>query len=124
MTGKLNSIVTDVKNGKGSLGALLTDSAFIKNLDEAVTKIKSVGDEAESIAAEAGKVVTGIKEDLNNGKGTVYTLLKDSVLAARLNASLENIEHGTEGFNQNMEALKHNFLFRGYFKKLERQKEK
>ena len=33
-----------------------------------------------------------------------------------------NINQGTEKFNQNMEALKHNFLTRGYFRKLERKK--
>jgi phospholipid/cholesterol/gamma-HCH transport system substrate-binding protein len=32
-----------------------------------------------------------------------------------------NIKEATEKLNENMEALKHNFLFRGYFRKLERQ---
>jgi phospholipid/cholesterol/gamma-HCH transport system substrate-binding protein len=73
---------------------------------------------------QISNMVAGIQNDINNGKGTVNVLLKDSMLAARLNASLDNIQQGTDGFNQNMEALKHNFLFRGYFKKLERQKEK
>ncbi|HCW07282.1 MAG TPA: MCE family protein, partial [Cytophagales bacterium] len=30
-------------------------------------------------------------------------------------------EQGTQRFNENMEALKHNFLFRGYFKKQEKE---
>ena len=38
--------------------------------------------------------------------------------------SLDNIQKGTDGFNQNMEALKHNFLLRGYFKKQEKQRRK
>jgi phospholipid/cholesterol/gamma-HCH transport system substrate-binding protein len=37
---------------------------------------------------------------------------------------MDNIQKGTDGFNQNMEALKHNFLFKGYFKGLEKQKKK
>lgn len=45
-------------------------------------------------------------------------------MVEKVNATLDNIQQGTDGFNQNMEALKHNFLFRGYFKKLERQKQK
>jgi phospholipid/cholesterol/gamma-HCH transport system substrate-binding protein len=45
-------------------------------------------------------------------------------MAIKLNASLDNIQKGTDGFNQNMEALKHNFLLRGYFRKLEKQKRK
>jgi phospholipid/cholesterol/gamma-HCH transport system substrate-binding protein len=31
------------------------------------------------------------------------------------------VNEGTDKFNQNMEALKHNFLTRGYFRKLEKQ---
>ena len=37
---------------------------------------------------------------------------------------MENINEGTNKFNQNMEALKHNFLTKSYFKKLERQEKK
>ena len=33
-------------------------------------------------------------------------------------------EEGTQKFNENMEALKHNFLTRGYFRKLEREEKK
>jgi phospholipid/cholesterol/gamma-HCH transport system substrate-binding protein len=51
-------------------------------------------------------------------------LLKDTALVSRLNQSLDNILKGTDGFNQNMEALKHNFLLRGYFRKLEKKKNK
>jgi len=45
-------------------------------------------------------------------------------MAKNISLTMENLEKGTDGFNQNMEALKHNFLFRGYFKKLDRQKKK
>jgi phospholipid/cholesterol/gamma-HCH transport system substrate-binding protein len=50
--------------------------------------------------------------------------LKDTSFAGHINKSIENIEQATEALNQNMEALKHNILFRGYFKKLEKQKRK
>jgi phospholipid/cholesterol/gamma-HCH transport system substrate-binding protein len=65
-----------------------------------------------------------LDNEINSGKGTIHALLKDSSITAKLNQSLDNIQKGTDGFNQNMEALKHNFLFRSYFKKLERQKAK
>lgn len=124
MANNLHDIVMDVKNGKGSAGAILTDTSFAQNLNEAIMKIKDVGDEADSLANEINKVVTGIRQDINNGKGTVNALFKDSVMAIKLNASLDNIQKGTDGFNKNMEALKHNFLLRGYFKKQERRKRK
>ncbi len=120
----VQAIVTDVKNGKGSVGAVLKDTLLAKNLNEAILKIKSVGDEADSLAAEINRVVKGIEYDINNGSGSVHALLKDSVMVAKLHTSLENIQKGTDGFNQNMEALKGNIFFRGYFKRLEKQKKK
>jgi phospholipid/cholesterol/gamma-HCH transport system substrate-binding protein len=122
MVDNLDAIVRDVKNGKGSVGSLLTDTSFAVNLNEAVLKIRSVGEQAERLSAEISKVVKGIELDINSGRGTANALLKDSMIVVKLNASLDNIRSGTDGFNQNMEALKHNILFRGYFKKLEKKK--
>lgn len=124
MVNNLNIIIADVKEGKGSAGMILRDSALANNLNEAVAKIKKVGDEADSLAAEITQLVTGIRHEVNNGEGAVHAVLKDSVLVIKLNNSLRNIEKGTDNFNQNMEALKHNFLFRGYFRKLEKQQQK
>ena len=87
-------------------------------------KINEVGEQADSLANEINRVVAGIHEDINNGKGTVNALFKDTAMALKLNLSLDNIQKGTDGFNQNMEALKHNFLLRGYFRKQEKQKRK
>jgi phospholipid/cholesterol/gamma-HCH transport system substrate-binding protein len=124
MAGSFQSVAADIKNGKGSVGMLLKDSAIVNNLNEAILKIKSVGTEADSLVEEVNKLVAGIQEDKNNGTGPVHAIFKDSAIVIKLNTSLDNIQKGTDGFNQNMEALKHNFLFRGYFKKLEKQKQK
>jgi phospholipid/cholesterol/gamma-HCH transport system substrate-binding protein len=124
MVDNLNAVVTDIKNGKGSAGILLKDTLFAKNLNEAIVKIKGVGDEAGLLAGEINKMVAGLQSDINNGKGVANALLKDSMMAVKLNTSLDNIQKGTNGFNQNMEALKHNFLLRGYFRKLEKQTKK
>lgn len=124
MVNDVADIIKGIKNGKGSVGVLLNDTSFAKNLNEAVVKIKTVGDKADALAADLNNMVAGIQQDINNGKGTINTLLKDSVLVSKLNTSLDNIQKGTDGFNQNMEALKHNFLLRGYFRKQEKLKSK
>lgn len=118
----LHSIIADVKDGKGSMGQLLRDTAIAYHLTTAIDKIKTVGDEADSLANELNALTHSVQNDVNNGKGTIHALLKDSSLVKKLNNSLQNIEKGTDGFNQNMEALKSNFLFRGYFRKLEKKK--
>lgn len=124
MTKELNTIIADVRNGKGSAGALLTDTAFSHNLNETVSKIRSVGDNAGGLADELNKIAGNVQYDIDNGKGTVNALLKDSTMVIKLNASLDNVQKGTDAFNQNMEALKHNFLFRGYFRKQEKKRKK
>lgn len=120
----LQTIVAGVKQGNGTLGKIITDTALAYNLTEAIEKIKQVGRNADSLATDLHTFTSSLTNDVNNGKGTIHSLLKDSVFVQKLNNSLQNIEKGTEGFNQNMEALKNNFLFRGYFRKMEKQKKK
>jgi phospholipid/cholesterol/gamma-HCH transport system substrate-binding protein len=124
MANDLESIISGVKNGKGSVGAVLTDTAFAKNLNEAIVKIKGVGDRADELIVALNSVIADVQQDVSTGKGTVNALLKDSSMVTKISSSLDNIQKGTDAFSQNMEALKHNFLFRGYFRKLEKQKQK
>jgi len=124
MTNDLQSIINSVKNGKGSLGAVLTDTAFAQNLNDAILKIKEVGNKADELAFALNSVIANVQQDVNTGKGPVNALLKDSSMVTKISISLDNIQKGTNAFSENMEALKHNILFRGYFRKQEKQKQK
>lgn len=124
MTHNLSRIVTRIKEGKGGAGVLLTDTAFAGDLKTAVSKIRQASDNANQLTVQLNDLVSNISRDLANTKGTVNVLLRDSVAARNISQSLQNIQKGTDGFNQNMEALKHNFLFKGYFKTLEKAKKK
>lgn len=119
-----NAIITDLKNGKGSLGAILTDSSLAFNLNVAIEKIKSVGEEADALSAELNKAVQQVRTEITDGKGLVTAFLKDSTMLRNINKSLDNIQSGTDGFNEIMNALKKSFLFRGYFKKIKKQNQK
>jgi phospholipid/cholesterol/gamma-HCH transport system substrate-binding protein len=118
----LNAVVTSVRDGKGSLGAILTDSSFAVNLNDAILKINAVGAQTDSIANDISALVKDIKRDMNDERGTLNALIRDTMIVSKLKISLDNIQKGTEGFNQNMEALKNSFFLRGYFRKLEKQK--
>ncbi|HVS92844.1 MAG TPA: MlaD family protein [Mucilaginibacter sp.] len=124
MTHGLNDLVVRVKQGKGNAGLLLKDSVLADNLNDAVSKIRQASDNANQVTLQLNKMVSEINADLHKGRGVVKLLLNDSLTAKNLSVSMENIRKGTDGFNQNMEALKHNFLLRGYFKKLEKQQRK
>ena len=118
----LQSIVSIVKEGKGPLGTLINDTAFTISLHEVVNKLNGVGDKADELAVSLNSVIAELKNDINSGKGPANALFKDSSMVVKISNSLDNIQKGTDAFSQNMEALKHNFLFRGYFRKLEKQK--
>jgi len=124
VTGGLDALVKDVRQGKGSVGALLTDSSFARDLGRAMIDIASAGQRATAAAGRLDTTIMDIQTELNNGKGTANALLRDTGLVVKLNASLDNIQKGTDAFSQDMEALKHNFLFRGYFRRLEKQQRK
>jgi len=87
--------------------------SIITNLDESSSKIHDV-------LANLNETVTNFKE----GEGTINYLSNDKELVKSLEETMKNINEGTDKFNQNMEALKHNFLTRGYFRKLERKQKK
>jgi len=63
-------------------------------------------------------------EDLRSGQGTAGLLISDTILRDALMQSALQVQQGTTRFNENMEALKSNFLFRKYFRKLEKQRAK
>ncbi|MDX1332636.1 MAG: MCE family protein, partial [Robiginitalea sp.] len=62
--------------------------------------------------------------DLQAGEGTLGLLLKDTVMAEEIRHGLKYLDSGLVKFDENMEALQHNWLTRGYFKKLEREERK
>ncbi|HEY0177407.1 MAG TPA: MlaD family protein [Pedobacter sp.] len=124
LTAHINEIVTRTKEGKGAAGILLTDTASESNLRETLLKIRSAGDQANRLLIRLNDLIAGINQDMTNGNGIANLLLKDSAAANSLKLGIDHANKGADGFNQNMEALKHNFLFRGYFKKQKKNKSK
>lgn len=124
ITTGLNELVNGLKKGKGSAGVLLSDTAMAGNLQAAVLKIRKASDNADHLTLQLNSLVGTLDAHLNQGNGSLQVLLRDSVFAQNLKATMDNLQKGTDGFNQNMEALKHNFLFRGYFKSQEKAKQK
>ena len=61
-------------------------------------------------------------QKIKSAKGTLNYVTQDEVLVKTIDSTMINIKEASEKLNENMEALKHNFFFRGYFKKQERKK--
>jgi phospholipid/cholesterol/gamma-HCH transport system substrate-binding protein len=124
MTRDVREMIADVKAGKGPAGVVLRDTLMANNLRSTLSELEHVAGQASQLAAELDMITENINKDIQVGPGPVHTALKDTAVAGNISRSLLNIEKGTEAFNQNMEAAKHNWLFRGYFKKQEKAKAK
>jgi phospholipid/cholesterol/gamma-HCH transport system substrate-binding protein len=83
----------------------------------------------ESLQVTAGNVevisfqLAEIMTKINRGDGTLGRLIQDTAIAENLNQTIVNLKKSSKGLGENMEAAKHNFLFRGYFKKKEKAAE-
>jgi phospholipid/cholesterol/gamma-HCH transport system substrate-binding protein len=52
---------------------------------------------------------------INSGNGTLGRLIQDSTLAENLNKTIVNLKQSSKSLDENMTAVKHNFLLKGYF---------
>jgi len=120
LTGERSAVITkDVSNilqnfrpEKKSVVSLLSDTLLSRELRLALYNMKTTSDSMAIISANLASVTRKIKA----GQGAAGTLLYDSTFSTNMVQSMENIKKGTAAFNENMEALHRNFLFRKYFK--------
>lgn len=113
ITGDLSQLVIDTRSGKGTIGALLTDESLSTSLRQSIVNIELVSD---SLAYVTGDL-RNVSQKIKNGEGAIGTILMDTSFVNKLNQSMESVRSGTKSFDESMEALKHNFLVRRYFKK-------
>lgn len=113
LSADLKEIINDTRKGRGTVGALLTDTSLSYNLNQALLNIKNTADRAAQATEDLNKLVTKVE----NGEGTIGKLVSDTTFVHNLNETVISIQEGAKGFNENMDALKNSFLFRGYFRK-------
>lgn len=138
ITLELAEIMTNINNGQGTLGRLIQDSTVAENINQIIGNFKTSSeglDETIEVTKEnafafmkslqktaaktevASNQLGEIMIKINSGEGTLGRLIQDTTLSSNLDTTIVNLKESSIGMNENMEALKHNFLFRGYFKK-------
>lgn len=120
LTGNAKSMIKRFDSGEGLAGTIFTDTLLTLRLDSSLFKIQEASDRTLVMMENLESVVIKLKE----GEGTAGLILADTTLRNKLLRTAGNVEQGTSRFNENMEAMKSNFLFRGYFKKQEKENKK
>ncbi|MBE3144505.1 MAG: MCE family protein [Planctomycetes bacterium] len=68
-------------------------------------------------AKESTDNLKAISSKINQGEGTLGALVNDRKMYDQLNAATAEAKEGAAAFQDNMEAMKHNWLLRGFFNK-------
>jgi len=133
---QLALIMNKINKGEGMLGQLIQDTLMVKNLNQTILNFKkssqgltgtdSVMAKLNITASNAmiiSEQLTKTMHDINKGNGTLGRLIRDTTFAENLNQTMINLRTSSKGLDENMTAVKHNFLFRGYFEKQKRKAE-
>lgn len=117
--GKVDNMVAELQQPKNVVG-ILKDTVL-------PVKINAIVDDVAVAGKELQTTVSGINETMaliKSGEGAVSYLMNDPELVSNIDSIVRNLNKASVGLNENLEALKHNFLFRRYFKRQEKQKSK
>lgn len=117
---ELKEIISSINQSESVAGVLLSDSVSGQKMKTILGNLE----QSSMDISEVSKNLNVVLKDIKEGEGALNYLAKDPALVKNIDSTMNNIKEGTQRFNQNMEALRHNFLFRGYFKKLEKEKNK
>jgi|SRR4030095_10107706 len=143
ITRDLSDITNKVNSGHGTLGQLVNNDSLYRSADYTLRSfsgssaqlnsifgkidimVNNVSGNVESTSLQLNRISTDISEiikKINSNESVVGTLLTDTAFANNIksvmqnaNSTTSNLELASFSFAQNMEALKHNFLFKGYF---------
>jgi len=110
----LLKLSTDIRQGHGIVGELTKDnSSMHTQFDSTLSNLRVASDELSRFSTTLKETMDSIKY----AKGSIPTLMYDTIVAGQLRTTMANIDSGTVQLNELMNALKENFLFRKYFKK-------
>jgi phospholipid/cholesterol/gamma-HCH transport system substrate-binding protein len=115
----LNRQIAGLDNKDNVIG-VLKDTVVGNKIRKVVTNLDASSQEINKVVNNLNATILNIKE----GKGAINYLSNDPKLVKKIDSTMTNINEASKKLNENLEALKSNFLFRGYFKKQEKAKKK
>lgn len=116
---KIDKLVASLDN-KDNVVGIIKDSAVANKIKNMVTNLDQSTKDINKVITNLNATVLNIKD----GKGTINYLANDPELVKKIDSTMTNINEASAKLNENMEAMRHNFLFKGYFKKQEKEKAK
>ncbi|MFA4866722.1 MAG: MlaD family protein [Pedobacter sp.] len=101
-------------NTKGGLAdKMMTDTAVFAQLERSINELQKTAASASVMTDNLNKATA----KFNQTDNAVGLLINDQKTADQVKGIMHNLETSSKKLDENMEALQHNFLLRGFFKK-------
>ncbi len=116
LVGSLETFSSNL-NKKGTLAnELTTDTLVFKSVKASVMQLQQMAD-------TAAVFITSLKQAGSNPNTSIGVMLHDEESGARIKETIKNLESSSKKLDEDLEAVQHNFLLRGFFKKKAKAKE-
>jgi phospholipid/cholesterol/gamma-HCH transport system substrate-binding protein len=132
-----NGILADARNGKGTVGMLLNDQVTADQVKQVVANADQASANLNQASVQAKQIVADVQSrnlpekmndtliNLRHASAQVNDTLTEALgpdhfgtdAGGNIRDSLSNVNQATSNLADDTEALKHEFFFRGFFKK-------
>jgi phospholipid/cholesterol/gamma-HCH transport system substrate-binding protein len=99
-----------------SINDVVTDTVMYADIKGTLAQLEKA---ADAVALFTGNLKKA-SERLNQKDNVAGVLLNDSLTATSIKITLKNLETSSQKLDADLEALQHNFLLRGFFRKKEK----
>lgn len=113
----LEDFSTRLKQPGGLASQLATDTTVFNHLKGAVARLNEAATQATAFTSSLRDAGAG----LNDTNSPVGILLHDEDAGADLQRTLKNLRVSSKELSDDLEAIQHNFLLRGFFRKKEKE---
>lgn len=115
---EIKVVMIAVNNEDNLLNTLLKDSITAGQFRSVMSNLEKSSEDINKAILNLNDITTDVKE----GEGAFNYLVSDTLLVNDIEETVQNIKKGSVMLNENLEALRHNTFFKGYFKKLEKER--
>jgi len=110
-------IIASLENKENVVG-VLNDTAVAHRVKNIARNLEQATKDINVTVSDLNKTISNAKD----GRGAINYLSNDPNLVKQIDSTVTSLKDASKKLDENMKALQHNFLLRGYFKKLEKDK--